>query len=70
MINAVTAPLREIERLWRMDYQSSAGEYEQQKEEAELRRRAWKQQYVARKKAGKKRRFAQILPLRRRFAHV
>lgn len=53
VINAVTAPLREIEKLWRMDYESSAGEYKQQKEEAELRHAAWKQQYVSAQKGGK-----------------
>lgn len=53
VINAVTAPLREIERLWRMEHESSAGEYEQQKEEAELRLSAWKQLYVAAQKSGK-----------------
>jgi uncharacterized protein DUF3987 len=53
VINAVTAPLREIEKLWRMDHESSVGEYEQHKEEAELRHAAWKQQFVAAQKGGK-----------------
>src|SRR5215813_4163185 len=53
VINAVTAPLREIEKLWRMDYESASDEYAQHKEEADLRYAAWKQLYVSAQKSGK-----------------
>jgi hypothetical protein len=53
VITAVTQPLREIEALWLANHESAISDYAQQKEEMELRRTAWKQQYVSAQKSGK-----------------
>ncbi len=46
-IDAATAPLRRVEALWRAEYESELAEAQAGKELAELRTRAWEQQYVA-----------------------
>jgi hypothetical protein len=53
VITAMTKPLREIEKLWRADYESAAGDYGDQKEEMEIRRAAWKEQCKSAYKSGK-----------------
>ena len=46
-IDAATAPLRRVEALWRTEYESELAEAKAGKELAELRGRAWEQQYIA-----------------------
>jgi putative DNA primase/helicase len=53
VISAVTQPLTRIEALWRAEYESAISGYEQQKEEMELRRAAWRDQFKAAQKSGK-----------------
>jgi uncharacterized protein DUF3987 len=53
VINIVTAPIREIEKLWRSDYESAAASFEDQKEEMEIRRTAWREQCKSALKAGR-----------------
>jgi hypothetical protein len=53
VINIITAPLREIEKLWRSDYESAAGSFEEQKEEMEIRHTAWREECKKALKAGK-----------------
>jgi hypothetical protein len=53
VITTMTRPLREIEALLRAQYQSAASNYKLQKEEAELRKAAWREQYKAAQKADK-----------------
>jgi hypothetical protein len=50
VITAITRPLARIEEGWRADFEVETRAYEQQQEEAELDRQAWREQYkVARK---------------------
>jgi hypothetical protein len=53
VITAMTIPLARIEAQWRAEYDSAVGNYEQQQEEAELKRAAWRELYKAAQKAGK-----------------
>ena len=53
-INTMTKPLTSIEKLWRSLFETEMGEYEHEKEMAELRLTAWKQQFVAAEKNPKK----------------
>jgi hypothetical protein len=46
-LRAITAPLYTIERLWREEYQTELDEYETEKEAAELRLSAWKEESKA-----------------------
>jgi hypothetical protein len=52
IITAVTAPLHGVEFLWHAEYQSQVAQAASNKREAELRRKAWEQQYVATLKKG------------------
>ena len=52
VINAAMVPLRQIESLWRMEYASELSEYHSNKLLAELKTRAWEQQFVAAAKKG------------------
>jgi len=54
VISVVTQPLTRIEASWRAEYESAKSAYEHEKEELELRRAAWREQYKAAcKKSGK-----------------
>jgi hypothetical protein len=53
-INTMTKPLTSIEKLWRSLFEIEMGEYEHEKELADLRLTAWKQQVVAAEKGPKK----------------
>jgi putative DNA primase/helicase len=53
VISAITQPLTRIESDWRAEYESATKACEQQQEEAELRRSAWREQYKASAKNGK-----------------
>jgi hypothetical protein len=50
VIATITQPLTKIEDLWRVEYESATGDYEQQKEEAELRQAAWRELFKAAQK--------------------
>ena len=45
VVNAVVTPVRKIDELWRQEYESNLEHFELDKEEAELRLDAWRQQY-------------------------
>jgi putative DNA primase/helicase len=47
ILRAMTAPLAHIEETWRAEFESSAGDYEVEKEKAELRFQAWRESYKA-----------------------
>jgi hypothetical protein len=51
-LRTITAPLYAIERVWREEYQTELDEYETEKEAAELRLAAWKEQTKATFKKG------------------
>jgi putative DNA primase/helicase len=53
VLKAVTAPVVAIERLWREEFAAEAEEYETQREAADLRLSAWKEQAKAAFKSGK-----------------
>jgi putative DNA primase/helicase len=53
VLNLLAKPLYAIQTLWRESYQSEMEAYEEQKEAAELRLAAWKEQTKAAHKAGK-----------------
>jgi putative DNA primase/helicase len=53
VLNVMAKPLYAIQRLWRESYQSEMEAYEEQKEAAELRLAAWKEQTKAAHKSGK-----------------
>lgn len=53
VITTMTRPLKEIEALLRAEYESAVSNYKLQKEEAELRKAAWREQYKAAQKADK-----------------
>jgi hypothetical protein len=53
VISAMTKPLAGIEARWRAEYESATIDYQQQQEEAELRRAAWREQFKAAQKSGK-----------------
>jgi putative DNA primase/helicase len=53
ILNATVQPLQAIEELWRNEYSTDLEEYEQQKEDAELRLAAWKEQKKAKLKSKK-----------------
>jgi len=53
IISAITSPLTRIEAEWRNEYDSACSEHERQREEAELRQAAWREQYKASQKSGK-----------------
>lgn len=46
-LHAMTAPLTHIEETWRVAFESSAGDYETEKEKSELRFQAWRESYKA-----------------------
>ncbi len=52
VIAAITRPLTRIESDWRNDFESAAVAYEQEQEESELRKAAWREQYKASAKSG------------------
>jgi len=52
VMSAVSRPLTRIEVLWRAEYESALSDYEQTKEEAELKRAAWREQFKAAQKSG------------------
>lgn len=52
-ITTMTRPLAQIEALWRTEHESAVSEYKLQKEEADLRQAAWREQFKAAQKAGK-----------------
>jgi putative DNA primase/helicase len=47
VIGAVTRPLERIQELWRHQFQGELDEYEREREEADLRHCAWRDQYKA-----------------------
>jgi putative DNA primase/helicase len=53
VIAAITRPLVQIEAEWRREHEESLNDYQQQKEEADLRLTAWKEQFKADTKKGK-----------------
>jgi putative DNA primase/helicase len=53
ILRAMTAPLAHIEEMWRAEYESSSGDYEVEKEKAELRFQAWRERFKAAEKQGK-----------------
>src|SRR6202035_1129443 len=53
VIQAVVRPLIEIQQDWRLDYELALGEYEREKEESELKRSAWREQFKSNTKQGK-----------------
>jgi Protein of unknown function (DUF3987)/Domain of unknown function (DUF3854) len=53
LISAITQPFNAIEAKLRAEYDSASSEYEQQREEGELRLAAWKEQYKTAQKSGK-----------------
>jgi hypothetical protein len=52
VINAVMAPLRQVESLWRNEYQSELADARNDKELAALKTRAWEQQFMSAHKRG------------------
>ena len=48
---AVTYPLKQMEAVWRAEYETELEDYQQEKEEAELRLAAWRDQFKAAQKA-------------------
>ena len=53
IITTIARPLAQIEAEWRTEYDSAVGNYEQQQEEAELKRATWRELYKAAQKADK-----------------
>jgi putative DNA primase/helicase len=53
VISTITRPVTQIEALWRANYESKVSEYKFMKEEAELRRAAWREQFKAAQKGVK-----------------
>jgi hypothetical protein len=53
VISTITRPLARVEALWRTEFESAVSDYDQAKEEAELRRAAWREQFKAAQKGGK-----------------
>jgi hypothetical protein len=53
ILRAITAPLAHIEEMWRAEYESSSGDYEVEKEKAELRYQVWREKFKAAAKQGK-----------------
>src|SRR5438128_643904 len=45
VLQAMTSPLVKIEQLWRNEYEQQADEHALAKEQAELHRQAWREQY-------------------------
>ena len=54
VIQAATRPLNQIQTEWRHEHEEALKEYAREKEEYELRRAAWKEQYKAASKKGKR----------------
>jgi putative DNA primase/helicase len=52
LVNAVTAPVRVIDELYRQEYESALCEFECEKEKAELERTAWRESYKGAIKKG------------------
>lgn len=52
VINEITRPLAKIEADWRAEFDSAVSCHEQQKEESELKRAAWREQFKAAQKSG------------------
>jgi hypothetical protein len=53
VIQAATRPLQQIQAEWRRQYEEALADYARSKEEFELRRAAWKEQFKANAKKGK-----------------
>ena len=53
VIQAATRPLNQIQTEWRQEHEEALKDYAREKEEYELRRAAWKEQYKAASKKGK-----------------
>ncbi len=53
VIQAATRPLQQIQSEWRQQHEEALDQYDRDKEEFELRRAAWKEQYKANAKKGK-----------------
>jgi putative DNA primase/helicase len=53
VIQAATRPLNQIQAEWRQEHEEALKDYARDKEEFELRRAAWKEQYKASAKKGK-----------------
>jgi Protein of unknown function (DUF3987) len=53
VIQAVTRPLNQIQAEWRQEYEAALNNHARAKEEFELRRAAWREQYKASAKSGK-----------------
>src|SRR5215469_6401155 len=54
VIQAATRPLNQIQNMWRQEHEQALKDYEREKEEFELQRAAWKDQYKAAWKDGGK----------------
>jgi putative DNA primase/helicase len=52
LVNAVTAPVRGIDELWRQEYESGLDEFELEREKAEIERAAWRESYKCAIKKG------------------
>src|SRR5208282_5633035 len=52
VIQAATRPLNQIQTEWRQEHEEALKDYVREKEEYELRRAAWKEQYKAASKKG------------------
>jgi putative DNA primase/helicase len=52
VIQAATRPLNQIQTEWRQEHEAALKDYAREKEEYELRRAAWKEQYKAASKKG------------------
>src|SRR5882672_8996690 len=50
ILRAMTAPLAHIEEAWRAECESTAGDFELEKEKSELRFQAWRESYKAAQK--------------------
>ncbi len=53
VISAITRPLTQIQAEWRREHEAELAEYASAKEEFELRRAAWKEQYKAASRKGR-----------------
>ncbi len=52
LIQSITSPLNKIQAEWRTIHEQAASEYEQAREESELRRTAWREMYKKSAKSG------------------
>jgi len=53
VISTMTQPLTQMETLWRTEHETAVSDFKLQREEAELRQAAWREQFKAAQKTGK-----------------